>query len=205
MSAGSAPSHRQRGEHLVGLLGRAQRGGLCLNNPGMRRLGDPDEGHLPAQRDQRQPVLFARSYERGRQRAESAAQLDHQSSRVRAGELFHICAKFGRRVGQRNAGGQDDLAAGQQPGDVRQLAHVHPANPAGPGCRGRPTPPAGRPSAPAGRAARPRSAKLTYCQILPVRLSVCFGGELGAEPQHREAGHCVQRAAHAPAGVAGNS
>ncbi len=112
---GGRAGHGQLGEHLVQPLGRPQLGELGVDDPGVHGLSDLDELGLPLQHDQRQPVVTGGRDQRGRQAPGVArAELDRQAADADRGKLGHIPAQPGRVVGQRDPGGQHELAAAQQ-------------------------------------------------------------------------------------------
>src|ERR1039457_6463908 len=127
--AGSRAGHGQVGEHLMQPGGRPQLRELILDDQGVDRLGDRDERDLLLEDDQRQPVILRRLDEAGRQAAGiPAAQLDRHRTHADSGEVGDVRIQQRRRLGQRDPGGQHQLAAAQQPRRVGQLDRVHPAH-----------------------------------------------------------------------------
>ncbi len=128
---GLGPLDGQLGERLVDERGGAQLVDLGVDHARVHGLGDRDEPGLPVQRHQRQPASLGGPDQRGRQgRGVATAQLDHQPRRTHVVQVGHVRGQVRVVRGQRHPGGQDQLAAAQQPGDVRQLADVRPADPA---------------------------------------------------------------------------
>ena len=127
--AGSRAGHGQVGEHLMQPGGRPQLRELILDDQGVDRLGDRDERDLLLEDDQRQPVILRRLDEAGRQAAGiPAAQLDRHRTHADSGEVGDVRIQQRRRLGQRDPGGQHQLAAAQQPRRVGQLDRMHPAH-----------------------------------------------------------------------------
>ena len=87
----------QLGEHLVQLLRRAQLGELGVDDLGVHRLGDVDEGRLAGPGDQRKAVLLGGRDERVGQLARVlAAQLDDQAADAHLRQFRDVRAEAGR-------------------------------------------------------------------------------------------------------------
>ncbi len=111
------------------VLGGAELLELDVDDAGVHRLGDLHEGRLAGQRDEREAVGLRRLDDGARQLAdEPAAQLDDQAGRAHGGEVRDVVGQLVGLVGERDAGGEDELAAAEQVGDVADLADVHPAH-----------------------------------------------------------------------------
>jgi hypothetical protein len=125
--------HGQLGEHLVQPLGGAKLLELGVDDPGVHRLGDLHERDLALEGDQRQPAVRRRPHQDARQRPDvPAAELHRQRAHPRAARGSQVGGVAGQQRGfggQRDPGGEHQLAALQQVGRVGQLEHVNPADP----------------------------------------------------------------------------
>jgi len=114
----------------VQALGGAQFLELGVDDHGVHRLGDLDEGHLALEGDQRQAGPGGGPDQRGGQRPyEPAAELDRQGADPGAGQVRRVPRQQHGIGRQRDPGGQHELAALEQVGRVRYLEHVNPADP----------------------------------------------------------------------------
>ncbi len=121
--------HHQLVEHLVDGLGDAQLLQLGVDHQGVHGLGDGDEAQLAAERDQRQPALLGGVHQGAGERVEVAPpELDDQAGHPDVVQFADVAGQALAVLGQRDAGGQHQLAAAEHPGDVRQLADVDPAD-----------------------------------------------------------------------------
>ncbi len=120
----------QLGEDLVQPLGGAQFLQLGVDDHGVDRLGDLDEGNLALEGDQGQAAVGSGTDQHRWQRPHvPAAEFDRQRAHPGPGQVRRVPGQQGRLGRQRDPGGQHELAALQQVRRVRKLEHVHPADP----------------------------------------------------------------------------
>ncbi|MFK4541226.1 hypothetical protein RKD29_000822 [Streptomyces tendae] len=125
---GPRTAQGERGERLVDALGPADRVRLVADDQGVDDLGDLQEVDVPGERDERQPAGTAGPDQRLGRPVIAAHQLDDEGGGTDGRKLVDVAADTGRVVGQGHAGGEDEFAALQEGGGVRQLGDVDPAD-----------------------------------------------------------------------------
>ncbi len=126
---GGAPAAQQHVPAAAqDLVGPAQQRVVAVDDLGVDGLGDRDVGDLAVQLDQRQTALPGAVDHRRGQRVESRAELHDESGDLAVGELTDEGALVRRPGAQPQAGGQQQLTALEQRGDMRHLARMDPAH-----------------------------------------------------------------------------
>jgi hypothetical protein len=114
----------------VQALGGAQFLELGVDDQGVDRLGDLDEGNLALEGDQGQAESRRGPDERPGQRPhEAPAEFDRQRAHPGPGQVRRVPRQQGRIGRQRDPGGQHELPALQQVRRVREFEDMNPANP----------------------------------------------------------------------------
>ncbi len=121
------PPQAQRGERLVHPLSVGHLGVLVGDDLPMHLLGDVNEPDPAVQHDHRQRQPASRLEDRGRDPVDVRPELDHHTDRPGARQTGQVLVAPGR-VGQRLPRREHPFPAGQQPGQVRKVADVHPAH-----------------------------------------------------------------------------
>ncbi|GAA2922571.1 hypothetical protein GCM10010524_60240 [Streptomyces mexicanus] len=124
----SATAEQRLGAAAVHLLGALQQRVVAVDDLGVDLLGDRHERHLAVQLHQWQTRAAGGLHQRGRQPREARAQLHHQRGDAALGQGAHERPLVGGAGAQAVTGGQQQLTALEQGGDVGHLAGVHPAH-----------------------------------------------------------------------------
>ena len=124
----AAPVQDQLGEAAVDLLAPAQQLELAVQHGGVHGLGDLDEPHLAAERDQRHAGVAARVHDRLRDPlAPRRAELDGHADRALLQEGGDPARLVALPRARSDARGEHELAALEQVARVGHLDHMCPA------------------------------------------------------------------------------
>ncbi len=112
----------------VDLLGLLEQRVVAVDDLGVDLLGDRDERHLAVQLDEGESGRPGRLDEGRGEAGEARAQFDDQGRDAALGEGADERALFRGARAEAVARGQEEFAALEEGGDVRDLARVHPAH-----------------------------------------------------------------------------
>ena len=126
---GIPPPPEQRARAApVDFFGALQQGVVAVDDLGVDLLGHRDERHLAVQLDQREAGRARGLHEGGGQPGEARAELDDEGGDAPVRQAPHEGALLGGAGAEAEAGGEQQLAALEQRGDVGHLTRVHPAH-----------------------------------------------------------------------------
>jgi hypothetical protein len=122
------PLDQQPRQRLLDRPGPLEQHVLLVDEAGEQGLGDGDERHLERHLEDREAGPVGGLAHRRRGRLEGEAEPDPEGGQVGLGQLLDVGGLAPGAAAHAPPGGQQDLAAAQEPGRVLELGHVRPAD-----------------------------------------------------------------------------